>query len=261
MHRSTSRAFTLIELLVVISIVSLLISILLPALKSAREAGKVSQDLSNMRQIQISLFTYANDNRDYLPWTRYNTSISPTGFPFWPGAIAGGGYVSNPFIFWGPYRDTSWFGTGLYTSRANTIANPVSSNLYERVDYGANHHLMPQRFTGTTQNVTYRMGSKVPFSTLNTPRFGNNPSVVPTLGQFYFNTFNGTMNAQIYGKYDGPGSSGILCPRGSASRSYLDGHAANLPPADLGWTTTSMISGNWTPNEIVARRWYWHYPN
>lgn len=261
MHRSTSKAFTLIELLVVISIISILIALLLPALRSAREAGKVSQDLSNMRQIQIALFAYASDNKDYLIWSRYNTALVANTGAYWPGVIAGGGYVSNPFIFWGPYRDTSWFGTGAWTSRDSIVVNPTSANVYERTDYGANLNLMPMRFTGTAENSPYRMGSPVPFSSLNTPRFGNHPSVVVTMAQFYYNTFAGSQNAVIYGKYIGMGSSGLLVPRGAAARSYLDGHAAALPPADLGWNATSMITGSWTPSEIVANRWYWHRPN
>lgn len=59
-------AFTLIELLVVISIISLLIAILLPALGKAREAAKLAGCLSNMRQIGVSTNVYAVENHSYL---------------------------------------------------------------------------------------------------------------------------------------------------------------------------------------------------
>ena len=71
--RKTTRAFTLIELLVVISIISLLISILLPALGKARDAARKISCLSNIRQINVGSFSYLADNKNiWIRGARYN---------------------------------------------------------------------------------------------------------------------------------------------------------------------------------------------
>ena len=61
------RAFTLIELLVVISIIALLISILLPALTTARRVALQSGCASNMRQVGIASTVYYTDHKGVLP--------------------------------------------------------------------------------------------------------------------------------------------------------------------------------------------------
>jgi prepilin-type N-terminal cleavage/methylation domain-containing protein/prepilin-type processing-associated H-X9-DG protein len=64
------HGFTLIELLVVISIISLLIALLLPALEQARQAARNVSCKSNLRQIGMGFRSYAADY-DMLPYT-YN---------------------------------------------------------------------------------------------------------------------------------------------------------------------------------------------
>jgi len=66
-NRNKTRGFTLVELMVVIGIVALLISLLLPALRRAREAAITVQCSARMRQLTTATFMYVNDNRGYLP--------------------------------------------------------------------------------------------------------------------------------------------------------------------------------------------------
>ena len=55
------RAFTLIELLVVIAVIALLLAILVPALRSAREQGYRVVCLSNLKQLTLAWLAYADD--------------------------------------------------------------------------------------------------------------------------------------------------------------------------------------------------------
>lgn len=66
-----ARGFTLIELLVVISIISLLISILLPSLSRAREQAKSLHCLARLKEFGNSLGAYENTNAGAMPPPRW----------------------------------------------------------------------------------------------------------------------------------------------------------------------------------------------
>ena len=104
-HKSLiHRAFTLIELLVVISIIAILASLLLPALKRSREKAKEVQCLSNIRQGIMGCIQYASDYNGFAPvaYKGGYTVSGPNGLSSearWAGMVYILGYSSSREMF------------------------------------------------------------------------------------------------------------------------------------------------------------------
>lgn len=78
------KGFTLVELLVVISIIALLLSVMLPALRSAREKAKQIVCASQQKQCGSGFFLYAQSNDDKLPPSRFMSGqFTTSNLPYW----------------------------------------------------------------------------------------------------------------------------------------------------------------------------------
>ncbi len=66
-RRVINSLFTLIELLVVIAIIAILVALLLPALKNAKEQARRIACLSQIKQLTLATIVYSGDCDGWLP--------------------------------------------------------------------------------------------------------------------------------------------------------------------------------------------------
>lgn len=98
--------FTLIELLVSIGVIGVLLSLLLPALGTARERATTTLVLSNLRGVGLSFSSYHSEHNEVSPWAQQWQSlrVSP---------VTGGGKISS---------DDPWILTSLWPALFHDVA-------------------------------------------------------------------------------------------------------------------------------------------
>jgi len=150
-------AFTLIELLVVISIISMLVAILLPALGKARDAARTTTCATQVKQVSFMVALYGPDYRDWIPYSRATQRRGYAGGPtltpakyWWFSNLALSGYVNGSSVDlptnYGTVAPEAYlramklFGCPSYQS--NYIwANGVKGVTSVGSDYGLNGHI------------------------------------------------------------------------------------------------------------------------
>ena len=115
--RRRRPAFTLIELLVVVAIIALLVSILLPSLRQARELARRAVCVANQHHIGLAQCMYANENNGWSARISYMSSVQG-GHP--------GGYGNEN----GVYGYAAWISDLEYGA-----PGPVGPGLLIRYDF------------------------------------------------------------------------------------------------------------------------------
>lgn len=151
-QRNKVGAFTLVELLVVIAVIAVLMSLLMPGMRAAREQARKVQCSVNARSLMMASVLYAEANKNAVPYGYYYDQGGANQYSFY-GVVRRDLFlnygVGRPTLWWCPnarmrqdppmsalYFQDGWF-TGSTTLAGTPSAVTVNIGGVD-VEYGAN---------------------------------------------------------------------------------------------------------------------------
>ena len=130
--RNFSGGFTLIELLVVIAIISLLSSVILASLNTARVKARDATRASNVRQLKLAIEFYYNDNGFYpsvgADDTGYTISILATPLSAYIKTIPNDPLASQSWSYVRGGAANNSYGFLIYTEKSGWCGSGVNFN-------------------------------------------------------------------------------------------------------------------------------------
>ena len=214
--------FTLIELLVVIAIIAILAAILMPALSSARERGRLSSCQNNLKQLGNVFLNYASDYEDFI------VPAYPTFGPASTNTVT----CWVPMLVWKKYVSASNYSVKVTSMITGTnyakgiFACPAEDGILEGMDTnspaahsGAATHYGMGTFVGS-----WSMSDKSPAIYAQKVNQYRSHSKVMWLGDRHFGPRTSTQINYYSGKNKGYILDGFIRHNGRANFLFFDGH-------------------------------------
>jgi len=228
-------AFSLVELLLVMSIITVLFSLSLPALRNMRETSRSAVCISNLRQIGVGLINYSMDSNGYFPCGQTNdpfVEVDNDQIYAWPYFIWNYSGLGDPNVTF--IENVS--DTRIRMSRPNIFVCPKTrlDKVYYPTAAGkkGNHcyglNVNPQRFKYQNDGTLADHPAQFPF---NKSWVGNAASAALVIESGFLSNIPTTYFSKT----------GFIPHSNGMNILYFDGHVAWMSQADIPHNVNSMF--------------------